>query len=169
MDLPTKTTLDLWWHYEEIAMHFNQLLMQFRLQVIGGAGALGTLAGYVISEKVGEQRQPEFRALAASGLGLLIATAAVLDLAYYTRLLEGAVKALTDFEEAHREIRMSLQIEDTVCHGLFGEHAAYWAYGVMLTTVFLFAAWSWWQFLLQRHAVQSPPAPPRDGHIGMPS
>ena len=28
--------IKLWYHYEEVAMHFNGLIMQFRIQVMAG-------------------------------------------------------------------------------------------------------------------------------------
>src|SRR5262249_39812686 len=40
-----------WSKYEDIAMHFNTLIIQFRLQAVGGMAALATLA-LVSSEKV---------------------------------------------------------------------------------------------------------------------
>src|SRR5438094_78343 len=62
-------TVTLWHYYEEIAMHFNSLIMQFRLEVIGGAGALGTLASYLIGGKVTDPGQQNWlRALVSSGL-----------------------------------------------------------------------------------------------------
>src|SRR5947208_1362257 len=106
MPAPTSDTVALWYHYEEIAMHFNTLIMQFRLQVIGGAGALGTVAGYLIGEKVTDHKQQDWlRALISSGFTVLIFAAAILDLGYYNRLLLGAVKALTEFEKLHPEIQ----------------------------------------------------------------
>jgi hypothetical protein len=30
--------IDLWFHYEQVAMHFNELIMQYRLQLMGARG-----------------------------------------------------------------------------------------------------------------------------------
>src|SRR5688572_11441655 len=99
---PTDATIALWFRYEEIAMHFNQLIMQFRIQVIAGVGAIGTAASYLIGEKVKEpDRQAWLRSTISSGMWVLILCAAILDLAYYNRLLRGAVNALLEFERAH--------------------------------------------------------------------
>src|SRR5205085_5711681 len=99
MAVPDPGTVALWWHYEELAMHFNGLIMQFRLQVIGGAGAIGTIAGYLInSGKVEDEKHRErLRAVVAGGLWVLILSAAMLDVFYYRQLLEGAVRAIVTF------------------------------------------------------------------------
>lgn len=137
-------TVAVWRHYEEIAMHFNSLIMQFRLQVIGGAGAIGTLASYLIGEKVTNPDQHDWlRALISSGLWVLILSAAILDMCYYDRLLRGAVKALIDFEKKHPEIQMSTRIEETVGHG---KHAPKYAYALMLCLLFAFTSWAWYRF-----------------------
>ena len=84
-------------------MHFNGLIMQFRLQVLGGAGAIGTIAGYLINANaISELKQRErLRAMVAGGLSVLILSAALLDLFYYRQLLEGSVNAIIDFERQH--------------------------------------------------------------------
>jgi hypothetical protein len=145
---PAPDVVALWYHYEEIAMHFNTLIMQFRLQVIGGVGALGTLAGYLIGEKVKNiQQQDWLRALISTGLWVLIVAAAILDLAYYNRLLRGSVAALLQFEQQHPEIQMSTQIEATVGQG---KYAAAASYGLMLGVLGLFSGWAWFRFLCAR-------------------
>jgi len=131
----------LWYHYEEIAMHFNSLIMQFRLQVMGGAGAIGAVSGYLIGGKVTDVKQQNWlRALVSSDLLLLILSAAILDIAYYNQLLRGAVDALLAFETQHPEIQLSTQIEAAVGNGKF---AVWWAYGLMLGTLGIFVVWAW--------------------------
>lgn len=67
-------------------MHFNNLLMQYRLQLLGGTGALGTVAAYVIGAKVKpDERRHWLRCLVADGLLVLIAATASLDVFYYDR------------------------------------------------------------------------------------
>ena len=41
----------LWDKYEEVAMHFNDLLMRWRLQAMGGLATLVTLSGLVVGEQ----------------------------------------------------------------------------------------------------------------------
>jgi hypothetical protein len=148
MQPPTSDTVELWFHYEEIAMHFNSLIMQYRLQVMGGAGALGTLASYLIGQKVTDARQQDWmRALIASGLWILILAAAILDLGYYTRLLRGAVNALLEFERQHPQIQMSTRIEETVGRG---NDAVWVAYLLMLGTLGAFSVWAWIRFARTR-------------------
>ncbi|MCH8287088.1 hypothetical protein IIB79_11275 [candidate division KSB1 bacterium] len=55
----TPAQVDLWFHYEEIAMHFNELLIQYRLQLMGGTGAIVTVAAYLIlgKEKVAHRNR----------------------------------------------------------------------------------------------------------------
>jgi len=132
----------LWWHYEELAMHFNGLIMQFRLQVLGGAGAIGTLAGYLInSGKVEGLKKPNrLRAVVASGLWVLILAAAMLDVFYYRQLLKGAVQAILDFEREHPEIQMSTQIERTVGQG---KYVIFCAYGILISVLGIFTLWAW--------------------------
>lgn len=130
----------LWYRYEEIAMHFNNLLMQFRLQLIGGVGAIGTIATYLIGGKVDDVVQRAWlRTVLAGGLLVLILAAAIIDVWYYSRLLEGTVATLIDLEAKHPEIQLSTKIEETVGHG---KHAIRYSYGLMLLTLFLFALWS---------------------------
>ncbi|HLM82072.1 MAG TPA: hypothetical protein VK302_15815 [Terriglobales bacterium] len=145
---PTSDAVTLWYHYEEIAMHFNSLIIQFRLQLIGGAGALGTFSAYLIGSKVTDEKERRYlRSLVASGLLTLIIVAALLDLFYYNRLLRGAVDALLDFERSHPDIQMSTKIEARVGWGI---NIVWVAYGLMVGLLFLFNAWSWCDFWRHR-------------------
>ena|SRR5215831_13342136 len=138
--VPTSDTVALWWHYEELAMHFNGLIMQFRLQVLGGAGAIGAVAGYLVNKEGVEAERERLRAVVATGLWILICSAALLDVFYYRQLLEGAVHAIIDFECMHPEIQISHQIEDFVGRGKF---VIFLVYGLMLGPLGAFAVWSW--------------------------
>jgi hypothetical protein len=90
-DLPSNV-VDLWYHYEEVAMHFNQLIIEYRLRLMGGVGAVGAVSSYLIGGTVKDpMRRNWLRALVSSGLLVLFVAAACLDLFYYNALLEGAV------------------------------------------------------------------------------
>jgi hypothetical protein len=144
MDPNHISVLDQWYHYEEIAMHFNTLIMQFRLQLLGGAGLIGTVASYLIGGKVGNEPQRHWlRLIVSLGLFVLITAAAILDLFYYDKLLRGAVDALLAFEAKHPEIQMSTGIEQTVGKG---KYAPWFSYGLVLTTLGLFTGWSLWEY-----------------------
>jgi hypothetical protein len=141
---PTADVIALWYHYEEIAMHFNELIMQYRLQLIGGAGAIGTVASYLIGAKIKDVVEGRWlRALVCSGLLVLVAAAASLDLLYYDKLLRGAVDALLDFEMKHPQIQMSTRIENSVGQGKF---AIWHVYETLLLLMTIFTAWSWYRY-----------------------
>jgi len=122
-------------------MHFNGLIMQFRLQVLGGAGAIGAVAGYLInSGTIDPKQQERLRAVVASGLWILILSAALLDVFYYRQLLEGAVNAIINLERQYPEIQISTEIQRTVGNGV----GVIWAfYGLPLAMLGAFAGWSW--------------------------
>jgi len=145
--MQTPDTVALWYHYEEIAMHFNSLIMQYRLQVIAGAGAIGTTASYLIGEKVRKPIQQDWlRATVASGLWVLIFAAAILDVCYYNQLLQGAVNAITEFERLHPEIKMSTRIDEAVGNG---KHAVWYAYGILLGLLLIYALWAWGRYVIR--------------------
>jgi hypothetical protein len=138
---PTPEEIQLWHHYEEIAMHFNSLLMQYRLQFLGGAGTLGAIASYLIGGKIEDAAQRHWlRFLVSTGLLLLMVGAAVLDIFYYNRLLRGAVNELLRFEGLHPTIQMSTQIERTVG---WGQYAFVAMYIILITVLGGFVLWSW--------------------------
>lgn len=114
---------ELWKEYEQVAMHFNELLMRLRTQSLGAVGAFATVAGVMLK---GESisRQLRWGALAGVFAILTIFWIAIwiLDFAYYNRLLLGAVKALLVLEEqsklgvAASSISLSTEIETAVKH-----------------------------------------------------
>lgn len=133
--------VELWFHYEEVAMHFNDLLMQYRLQLLGGFGAVGTVASYLIGGRVDDQRRRNWlRFLVSAGMLVLLAAAASLDVWYYDRLLRGAVKALLELETQNPQIQLSTRIEETVGIGKYA------ARGVYMTLMVLVAGFTWWSW-----------------------
>ncbi len=95
MELTNEQIVDLWFHYEEIAMHFNELIIQYRLQLMGGAGAIGAISSYLIGSKVEDPQQHRWlRFLVSFMLLVLITAAAALDLFYYNRLLLASVEVI---------------------------------------------------------------------------
>ena len=121
-------------------MHFNSLIIQFRLQLIGGAGALGTLAALIGSKITDPTDRRWVITIAQLALLALIIPAAALDLFYYNRLLRGAVAALLEFERNHPGINMSTRIDESAgC----GKYIAWAAYGWMVLMLVLASAWSW--------------------------
>lgn len=104
--------LELWKKYEDVAMHFNDLLMRWRLQAIGGLAGLVTLAGFVVGDAT--TLTVRYRAMFILGgvLALGWIGVAIIDLFYYSRLLRGAVDALLAIERANPPITLSTIIEN---------------------------------------------------------
>ena len=77
----------LWFHYEEIAMHFNELIIQYRLQLLGGLGALSAVLTYFVGNKVDEhERFLSIRAYTSSVVLIIFMALASLDIFYYSQL-----------------------------------------------------------------------------------
>jgi hypothetical protein len=119
--------LDQWYKYEQIAMHFNDLLLRFRSQALGGLTALGTLAAVFISAKgVAAMYQPVF----FGALLILWVAAWILDTGYYSLLLKGAVADLRALEKRTevagvRQINLSTRIDGLTPHWRYRVHAFY--------------------------------------------
>ena len=148
-------TIELWFHYEEIAMHFNELIIQYRLQLMGGIGSIGALSGYFIGSKVEEiTMRHKLRAFIATGILLLLWAAWNLDINYYNQLLRGAVDALIQLEKEHPEINMSTAIKarftnsatTTICR----------TYLIVGIPLFLFTIWSWYVLWKESKKQDSP-------------
>lgn len=105
----------LWWHYESVAMHFNELIIQYRSQVMAGVGALGAAAGYLDGrDKSKHEKQEQIRnvRLSVFFISLMVAVFALayLDLKYYHVLLQGAVDSLVKLEKCHPALFLSTDI-----------------------------------------------------------
>ena len=112
----------MWDKYEQVAMHFNELMMRWRLQGIGGLATLVTLAGFVVRE-AGLDEPTRYRAMFILGVLLLCAWLSVgfIDLVYYRRLLKGAVAALINLENGTSDLKLSTKIEAAAGKsGLYG-------------------------------------------------
>jgi hypothetical protein len=107
-ELP-RDILQLWSKYEDIAMHFNELILKLRTQ------ALATLAAIIsLAATVGQsQSQPNWLILGYISIFLLLCWVALycLDYRYYTDLLKGAVHAIRQLEHYHPFIKISTIIE----------------------------------------------------------
>ena len=133
--------IQLWWHYEEIAMHFNELIIQYRLQVIGGAGVIGTLAAYIVGKVENVERRHKIRAYVSPIILILLTSAAYLDIFYYNLLLQGAVKAILRLEEQYPYLYMSTEIA-----GMYDESSRFIVGSVYLGIIILlslFTIWTW--------------------------
>lgn len=111
--------LKVWKHYEDIAMHFNDLIIRLRIQSIGGLAALATILGIFLHSQEGSQSLKCGLAAAAIIFLILLWIAVwILDMCYYNRLLEGAVNAILELEKhkedymQQKEINLSTNIEN---------------------------------------------------------
>jgi len=116
---------DVWAKYEEIAMHFNDLLIRLRIQALAGVAALSTLVGiFAKTDPSGGNGNWQIATGVFFGLCLFWIAIWILDLRYYHKLLVGAVTALLEIEEMSenhtriRSIQMSTIIEKAVAGSL---------------------------------------------------
>lgn len=103
-----------WSKCEDVAMHFNDLLMNFRLKALGGlALAAGLATGFL---KKSTLTQDDWRMFGgALALTTVVwASVAMLDLHYYMLLLQGAVDELRRVEGLFKKIQLSTKIEEVV-------------------------------------------------------
>jgi len=93
---------ELWKSYEDIAKHFNELIIRNRLQALGGISAtVAIVVGIFTQKALTEKREVAWAGLSAI-FGLLAVfwlALAALDLMYYNQLLQGSVDAITELEK----------------------------------------------------------------------
>lgn len=115
----------LWDKYEQIAMHFNDLIMRLRTQALGGLTAIIAISGAVLNLSAKPEFKVEWEILFGVVCFFAVAWFALflLDFFYYTRLLDGAVRAIVEHEgrtpslnvgAAPRRINLSTIVRDTV-------------------------------------------------------
>ena len=125
------TVHDLWAKYEDVAMHFNDLLIRLRTQALAGVAAVSTLVGIFTRTDPASTASVHISWQIASDVFALLITFWVaiwiIDRCYYSRLLIGAVSALRAIERESREanpslaIDLSTQIERHVAHPFLDE------------------------------------------------
>lgn len=139
---------ELWAKYEDIAMHFNDLLMRLRSQSLAGIAALSTIVGVLANAKEAALNVSWLVAtMIFVAMALIWSAIWCLDFLYYNRLLVGAVDALTKLElETQRGtnlsggINMSSLIEGEFRHpvfrnGLLPFRGVLLFYGIVLTAL----------------------------------
>ena len=108
-----KEYFNTWKKYEDIAMHFNDLIIRLRTQSIGGIAALAAILGIFLTDTNGNNDITFNYGLASIALLLLILfwiAIWILDLRYYNRLLEGAVNAILLLEKNKEEFFKNKEI-----------------------------------------------------------
>jgi hypothetical protein len=139
---------ELWAQHEDIAIHFNDLLMKLRLQSLAGIAAVSTLVGIFTKEGVADAHVGWMVATAIFvALALFWIAIWCLDFFYYNRLLMGAVAALTQLERdissgavASSGIKMSTMIEGEFKKSIWPSFGAsvsgvLWFYGIVLAVI----------------------------------
>jgi hypothetical protein len=112
---------DLWEKYEDIAMHFNDLIIRLRTQALAGVAALSTLVGVFAKTDLGPFSYSwEIAGFVFIALALFWIAIWILDFAYYNKLLVGAVSALIELENRSKvsstlsQITLSTRVEEAV-------------------------------------------------------
>jgi hypothetical protein len=111
--------LRVWKHYEDVAMHFNDLIIRLRTQSIGGLAGLAAILGIFLHTQEGNNASFNCGLAIVAIICLMLLWIAVwmLDLCYYNRLLEGSVNAILELEKnkgdflGKKEINLSSNIE----------------------------------------------------------
>jgi len=89
----------VWAKYEDVAMHFNDLLMRLRTQALAGVAAISAVVGiFTKSDTAAIQLDWIVAGWLFIALAMFWIAIACLDLLYYNRLLLGAVNAITSLE-----------------------------------------------------------------------
>lgn len=89
---------EVWSKYEEVAMHFNDLLLKIRTQALGVVAALSTIVG-IFAKTTDVKLSWEMATGAFLILSIFWIAIWTIDFRYYNRLLIGAVLAITSIEE----------------------------------------------------------------------
>lgn len=116
-----RAIFEVWKTYEDVAMHFNDLLIKLRVQALAGVAALAVLASIVGNVKT-YSFQGTWIVASACFMGLMFIWVAIwlLDRLYYNRLLIGSVAAIAELEELSKssqsvkELNLSAHIERAV-------------------------------------------------------
>ena len=111
--------LALWEKYQEVAMHFNDLLLKLRTSALAVVAALSTIVGLFTRSDGSLTISWEIASAIVIGLIFFWIAIWVLDFRYYNRLLLGAATALIELEskseeEFVRDIKLSTRITDAV-------------------------------------------------------
>ena len=134
---------EVWKESERVAVHFNDLLMRWRLQCMGGLGTLITICGFVLKDMSDAEMRYRAMFLFASVLLLGWIGVAVVDLAYYRRLLSGAVKAIIECEKKlGSEVMLSQRIEEDAARGAAWAPWAFYGLGALALVVVAYYAHS---------------------------
>ena len=97
---------DAWSKSEDVAMHFNGLLMSLRTKTIASVTAA---TGLIVAGT-----DDINRALSLLGLAIVMSLIWIVDHCYYYRLLQGAVRDVMRLEESMPLVNLSHEIEKAI-------------------------------------------------------
>lgn len=157
----------VWKSYEDVAMHFNDLIIRLRIQSIGGLAVIATILGIILHGKNGNNETFDYGcAVLAILCGIWVAIW-ILDLRYYNRLLEGSVNAILELEKnkerffKNREIKLSTDIENAFHKRFDHERQGWWErtfnsrngfYLIVFVALFLSTIFMYWRGCKQKGA-----------------
>ena len=149
----TVELFDYWKKSEDIAMHFNELIIAFRLKALGGLGVgLGLIGG--VFAKGQKMKTDDWMILAWVLLLSLVIWFIIcrLDRSYYSRLLQGTIDEILSIE-TRASISLSKRIEEAVQDAGWWKPAdcrqrpqtlvlaLYLCPGVLVLSAFAYAVW----------------------------
>jgi hypothetical protein len=107
--------IEVWAKAEDVAMHFNELIMNYRLKAIGGVSVAAGLVGTVLLTKSTDAPTRVSWGIfggAMAFLAVIWIALATIDMAYYRRLLLGAVDEAVRLEgQTGGDVQLSGKIE----------------------------------------------------------
>jgi len=115
-----KPIFEVWEKYEDIAMHFNEMIIKLRTQAIGGVAAIATIVAAINKNNTDSVFHWEIMIGVFFFLSLFWVAIWMLDFKYYNRLLHGSVDAILEIEKLSKtqthitELNLSQKIEDAV-------------------------------------------------------
>jgi hypothetical protein len=139
---------EVWKKYEDIAMHFNDLLIRLRIQALGGVAALSTILGIFTKTEPGNVAASwEIAMCVMAGLTVFWIAIWALDIFYYNRLLIGSAAAIIELEGESKsrntvdQLYISTKIAEAVEGSLITPRGAkgrakllrgvFWFYGIV--------------------------------------
>jgi hypothetical protein len=107
----TINTFELWKEYENIAMHFNELIIQLRSRALGGVAVITALVGFISKSDSSSDFKWELLSTAFIFLLMFWVAIFILDYFYYNKLLSGSVDAIVELEKSTKhEVSLSSQV-----------------------------------------------------------
>jgi hypothetical protein len=144
----TEDEMRLWEKAEDVALHFNEMIMNFRLKAVGALAVGGGLVGTVLLPKDGGgAAYANYMVFAGAMVFLAVVWLGIMaiDLGYYVPLLLGAVKDVIRIENrSGGEIQLSTLIEKESKRHWWLDAPARWAFYLLPLAALLAAAYLAW-------------------------